>query len=72
MSRHLASPLARYGFTVCAVVALLTAQPGPFLVTTVLALGAWRCSRRPRRSTQWSTPSRSSSSWRSPRWRPRR
>lgn len=42
MSRHLASPLARYGFTVCAVVALLTAQPGPFLVTTALAAYAWR------------------------------
>jgi hypothetical protein len=41
------SPLARYGFTVCAAVALLTAQPGPFLVTTALAAYAWRC--KPRR-----------------------
>ncbi|MFJ7100161.1 hypothetical protein [Streptomyces albogriseolus] len=39
-------PLARWGFTVCAVAALATAQTGPFLVTTVLALYAWRC-RRP-------------------------
>ncbi|MBU5946783.1 MULTISPECIES: hypothetical protein [Streptomyces] len=38
-------PLARWGFTVCALVALATAQPGPFLVCTVLALYAWRCRR---------------------------
>ncbi|MFF7949114.1 hypothetical protein [Streptomyces griseorubiginosus] len=41
-------PLARYGFTTLAVVALLTAQPGPFLVTAVLAAYSWR-SARPRR-----------------------
>lgn len=46
MRRHFASPLARWGFTVCAAVALMTAQPGPFLVTTVLAAYAWRCRRR--------------------------
>lgn len=34
--------LARWGFTVCAAVALLTAQPGPFLITAVLALYAWK------------------------------
>lgn len=42
MSRHFRSPLARWGFTVCAVVALATAQPGLFLVTTALAAYAWR------------------------------
>lgn len=36
-------PLARWGFTVCAAVALLTAQAGPFLVSAVLAAYAWRC-----------------------------
>lgn len=41
------TPLARWGFTVCAVVAIATAQPGPFLVTAALATYAWRC--RPRR-----------------------
>ncbi|MFD4257738.1 hypothetical protein ACFWR9_08900 [Streptomyces sp. NPDC058534] len=46
MSRHFRTPLARYGFTVCAVVSLMTAQPGPFLVTTALAVYAWRCRRR--------------------------
>jgi hypothetical protein len=35
--------LARYGFTTLAAVALLTAQPGPFLVTAALAAYAWRC-----------------------------
>lgn len=46
MSRHFRTPLARYGFTVCAVVALLTAQPGPFLFSAALAAYAWR-NRRP-------------------------
>ncbi|MFF7946998.1 hypothetical protein [Streptomyces griseorubiginosus] len=42
-------PLARYGFTTLAVVALLTAQPGPFLVTAVLAAYSWRCAPTRRR-----------------------
>lgn len=42
-------PLARWGFAVCAVVALLTAQPGPFLVTTVLAVYSWHAARPRRR-----------------------
>ncbi|MFE0801111.1 hypothetical protein [Streptomyces sp. NPDC058812] len=46
MQHHFRTPLARYGFTVCAVAALLTAQPGPFLVSTALAAYAWR-NRRP-------------------------
>jgi hypothetical protein len=44
------APLARWGFTVLAAVALLTAQPGPFLVTTALAAYAWRC--KPRRRSR--------------------
>lgn len=47
MRRQFSLPLARWGFTVCAVVALATAQTGPFLVTAVLAVYAWRC--RPHR-----------------------
>jgi hypothetical protein len=47
VSRHFRSPLARWGFSVCAVVALATAQPGPFLVCTAIAAYAWRC--KPRR-----------------------
>ena len=42
------TPLARYGFSVLAAVALLTAQPGPFLVTAALAAYAWRCQPRRR------------------------
>ena len=42
------TPLARWGFTVLAAVALLTAQPGPFLVTAALAAYAWRCQPRRR------------------------
>jgi hypothetical protein len=42
MRRHFRSPLARWGFTVLAVLAIATAQPGPFLVATVLAAYAWR------------------------------
>jgi hypothetical protein len=45
--RHLfRRPLARCGFTVCAAVALLTAQPGPFLVCAALAAYSWRARRR--------------------------
>ncbi|MCM8548915.1 hypothetical protein [Streptomyces sp. STCH 565 A] len=43
MRRHFTSPLARYGFTVCAIAALATGQKVPFLVTAALALYAWRC-----------------------------
>jgi hypothetical protein len=42
MRRLFRRPLARYGFTTLAVVALLTGQTGPFLVTAVLALYAWK------------------------------
>jgi hypothetical protein len=42
-------PLARYGFTTLAAVALLTQQPGPFLVTATLAAYAWRCAPTRRR-----------------------
>ncbi|MEH0417843.1 hypothetical protein [Streptomyces sp. B21-083] len=37
------TPLARWGFTVLAVIALATAQTGPFLACAVLAAYAWRC-----------------------------
>jgi len=47
MRRHFRTPLARYGFTVCAAVALLTNQPAPFLFSAALAAYAWRI--RPRR-----------------------
>ncbi|MFE3031552.1 hypothetical protein ACFXKY_07875 [Streptomyces canus] len=40
-------PLARYGFTTLAAVALLTGQAVPFFVAATLATYAWRC--RPRR-----------------------
>jgi hypothetical protein len=42
MRRHFQTPLARYGFTVCAAVALLTDQPAPFLVSAVIAAYAWK------------------------------
>lgn len=41
-------PLARYGFTVLAFLALTTAQTVPFLVTAALATYAWRNPRRRR------------------------
>ncbi|HEX9755734.1 MAG TPA: hypothetical protein VGA42_08495 [Gemmatimonadales bacterium] len=47
MRRQFRMPLARYGFTVCAVIAFLTDQPAPFLVSAALAAYAWRI--RPRR-----------------------
>ena len=46
MKRHFQSPLARYGFTVLAIVALLNGLPGPFLACTALAAYSWHC-RRP-------------------------
>ena len=42
-------PLARHGFTTLAVIALLTAQTGPFLICAVLAVYAWRCAPPRRR-----------------------
>lgn len=38
-------PLARYGFTTLAAVALLTGQPTPALVCAALAAYAWHCKR---------------------------
>lgn len=46
MRRHFQHPLARWGFTVLAVLAAATGQLGPFLVTTVLAVYSWRVRRR--------------------------
>ncbi len=48
MNRHFNRSLARWGFTVCAAVALVTGQPLPCLVCTALAAYSWR-SARPRR-----------------------
>ena len=45
MRRHFRSPLARYGFTALALLALATGQPGPFLVTAVLAAYSWHVRR---------------------------
>lgn len=42
LAATLRTPLARYGFTTLAVLALATAQPWPFLITTALATYAWR------------------------------
>lgn len=42
----LRSPLARWGFTVCALVAASTGQFTPFLLTGLLAAYAWRIRRR--------------------------
>jgi hypothetical protein len=44
------SPLARWGFTVLAVLALTSSQTIPFLITAALATYAWRNRpHRPRR-----------------------
>ena len=42
MREHFRSPLARWGFTVLAVFGFATAQPGPALVATVIAIYAWK------------------------------
>lgn len=42
-------PLARWGFTVCAAVALLTRQTIPRLVAGGLAAYAWHCTPTRRR-----------------------
>lgn len=44
----LRTPLARWGFTILAILALTTAQTGPFLITTALATYGWRNRPRPR------------------------
>lgn len=42
LATTLRTPLARWGFTLLALLAATTAQPGPFLITTALAAYAWR------------------------------
>jgi hypothetical protein len=42
MRRHFGTPLARWGFSVCAAVALLTEQTLPFLVSAAVAAYAWK------------------------------
>lgn len=45
MRRTFSSPLARWGFTALALLALATAQTGPFIATAVLAAYSWRSRR---------------------------
>lgn len=42
----LRTPLARWGFTALAVLALMSDQLWPFVITTVLAAYGWRTPRR--------------------------
>ena len=42
MQRSFRTPLARWGFTACAAVALLTNQPLPLLVSALFAAYAWK------------------------------
>ncbi|MYS18075.1 hypothetical protein [Streptomyces sp. SID4982] len=42
MRRPFHSPLARWGFTACTLLAIATHQPWPALVTGLLAANAWR------------------------------
>ncbi|MGK9463945.1 hypothetical protein ACSLFT_28525 [Streptomyces sp. G6] len=52
MRRPFHSPLARWGFTTCALLAWTTHQPWPATLTTVLAAYAWRTPHRHRRRTR--------------------
>jgi hypothetical protein len=45
MRRHFRSSLARYGFTICAVVAALNDLLLPAIVSTALAAYAWKNAR---------------------------
>lgn len=49
MRRAFHTPLARWGFTACALLAATTHQPWPALITGTIAAYAWRTPRRPRR-----------------------
>lgn len=44
------TPLAKWGFTACALLAATTGQPWPALATGALAVYAWRTPRRRRRT----------------------
>lgn len=46
---HLRTPLARWGFTILALLAATTQQVWPFLITTARAAYGWRT--RPRHRT---------------------
>ncbi|WP_159027526.1 MULTISPECIES: hypothetical protein [unclassified Streptomyces] len=48
MRRPFHSPLARWGFTACALLAAATSQPWPALTATAAAIYAWRTPRRRR------------------------
>lgn len=45
MRRHLRTPLARYGFTLCAAVALLNELTLPFLFSAAISAYAWHVRR---------------------------
>lgn len=42
MKRTLTSPLARWGFTILAILAAYVPSPGAFLITAGLAFYGWR------------------------------
>lgn len=46
------TPLARYGFTACALLATTTGQPWPALIAGTFAAHAWRTPNRRRRRTR--------------------
>jgi hypothetical protein len=52
MRNALHSPLAKWGFTECALTAWTTHQPWPALTATTLAYLAWRTPHHRRRRTR--------------------
>lgn len=48
MRRTLHSPLAKWGFTACALLAATTGQPWPTILSTAAAYYAWRTPNRRR------------------------
>ncbi|MFF7130372.1 hypothetical protein [Streptomyces sp. NPDC008240] len=50
MRRPFRSPLARWGFTACALLAATTGQPWPAILSAALAYYAWRTPRRRHRT----------------------
>ena len=52
MQHPIHTPLARWGFTACALLAAATGQPWPALVTGLLTANAWRTPHRRRRRTR--------------------
>lgn len=52
MRRPLHTPLARWGFTACTLLATSTGQLWPALISTAAAYYAWRTPHRRRRRTR--------------------